>query len=116
MSRKEAIYKVRQNLWRRDFRVQDMSGTELGFDLLVEGKYRVIVNHDGMGRSYDVIAQVSEGTGAFKGKFAIAYSTKDVHTTTLPSRVFGLPKSKGKYGKKIEGKKEGKENKEAKEK
>lgn len=107
---KKIIYQVRQNLWRRDYRVRDVSDTALGFHLLVQGKFRVKVKMHGEimdPKGVDVVAEVAKGSGAFKGQIKILYYTPG-GTFTSPSDVFGLPTSKEKHGKKETGKKEGK--------
>ena len=87
-----------------------MSRTELGFDLLVEGKYRLRMEKrigEIEADDQSIIVSISKGKGAFKGKTAITYRTP-VMTTNVPSTIFGLPaaaKSKGKYEKKVEGEK-----------
>ena len=106
---KELIYKVRRNLWDRGYSVKDISDTALGFDLLVEGKFRVRVksardkvpNDIGL-----VIASVQTGLGAFKGRYVITYITPAIATNS-PVKVFGLParKVEGYETKKVEGKK-----------
>lgn len=112
MHDKEFIKVVQRNLWSRGYRVQTFSDTNLGFDLLVEGKFRVRVKANEKRVStegVDVIAGVEEGKGAFKGKFRIVYHTNE-GTHLSPSHVFGLPMSKDKtYGKKEgkEGRKKG---------
>ena len=113
MDDRKIINVVQRNLWSRGYRVKVFSDTNLGFDLLVEGKFRVRVKAgEKLGSSkgidkFHVIAGVEEGTGAFKGKFRIVYHTHDEGSHLSPSHVFGLPMSKDKtYGKK-EGRKKG---------
>lgn len=111
MHEKKIINVVQRNLWSRGYRVKVFSDTNLGFDLLVEGKFRVRVKPNEKRVStegVDVIAGVEEGTGAFKGKFRIVYHTNG-GSHLSPSHVFGLPMSKDKtYGKKESRKKGGK--------
>ena len=112
---KDLIYKVRRNLWDRAYSVIDISDTALGFDLLVEGKFRVrvkssrdqMLSEDGF-----VIANVQIGLGAFKGRYVITYLTRSqtggtAISTNNPVHVFGLPlkKVEGYETKKVEGKK-----------
>lgn len=108
MQSKDLIYQVRKNLWSRGWSVKDMSDSELGFDLLVEGKHRVKVvgRFDGEfdGTKYDFVACAAKGTGAFAGKVAIRYRSMEEYLEG-PADAFGLPTSKDKkYGKKVEGK------------
>ena len=108
---KDLIYKVRRNLWDRGYSVRDVSEFGLGFDLLVEGKFRVRV-YGGREKlppeAGCALASVHMGAGAFKGQVVIRYITPELNTIK-PVEVFGLPLSKSKVEgyetKKVEGKK-----------
>jgi hypothetical protein len=106
------IYQVRQALWNRGYKVNDFSDSNLGFDLLVEKRYKVRVQEMGeyLAASEDyIVAEVSKGRGVFKGKVGVFYKTPKI-STNVPQNVFGFNSEKSKdknYGKK-EGKKSGK--------
>ena len=109
---KELIIKVKQNLSNRGYAVRDLSDTTLGFHLLVENKYRVIVQkHKDEGKCagdesspWDTIALVSFDAAK---RMVILY-TNAGEPSLDPRIVFGQP-SRRNYGKKVEGKKGGKE-------
>lgn len=106
---KDLIYKVRRNLWDRGYSVKDVSDSTLGFDLLVESKFRVsvqkIIDERFDASKYDIIAVVTIGRGGFAGRVAIRY-VGTAQSFDGPVNAFGLPanKSKDKY-EKVEGKK-----------
>lgn len=101
---------VKRNLWSRGFAVQEIpSEANLGFDLIVENEFKVIVlpykkNEENQGHDQGrgvIAALVSFDATA---RPVIIYAAPDL-TTSKPVEVFGLPiKSKKKNEKKVEEK------------
>ena len=105
---------VQTNLRSRGYRVRKLSDTALGFDLLVQDKFRVlcirqkevITIKSDQDINFDVIAMVSFDAAK---RPVIQYSNRDFgfKPTVSPKEVFGEVKSKGKNeSKKIKGKSE----------
>lgn len=86
---------VKKRLWASGYRVQDMSASALGFDLLVEGKHRVCVRKEGTGLGdSDMTAVVSFDAAK---RPVVLYTVAGVSDGSIsPQSVFGLPESKSK--------------------
>ena len=90
MTKNKHIDIVKRRLWASGFRVSERSFETEGFDLLVEGKYKVRVMPKGTRGEFgcDVVAVPSY---AFS-KAVIGYYTDGWdHYTTSPREAFGLP-------------------------
>src|SRR3990167_4560033 len=108
---KELIKIVRQRLWATGHRTKTFLDRDLGFDLLVDGKFKVIViadekngtcAGDGLDETIHTIAMVSFDNA---GRPVVLYTNAGVPTLSI-KQIFGINNSKEKNGKKIEGKKE----------
>ena len=112
MPKDKIIAIVRRNLWSRGYAVKTFSDTELGFDLLVGGKVRVMVMRQQRGPGkcigdesspYDTVALVSFDAA----KRPVILYTNAGEPTADPRVVFGLSASfsKDEKNKKTRGKK-----------
>lgn len=100
---------VKRRLWRSGYHAVDMSGTSLGFDLLVEGKFKVIVIKrrtpaDLAKKQFtdDEISFAKSGgifavalTATF-GAPLVMYAVGNSLMPLAASKAFGLPASKSK--------------------
>jgi len=105
MKRKEAITKVKKKLWKFGYSVKDYSGIEaIKFDLIVEGKFIVIVGSTVPKEDYDwpEICDVFVKVDGKQVKF-IEKSGHDRVMTKSPYNVFGRKKliKKQSHGTKI---------------
>lgn len=105
MKGESLVKTVQRNLWSKGYRVKVASEfyDAPKFDLLIEGKYRVKVvdarTDAAVSGDYDVVAIVSHGTGAFKGRVAISFERNGQFLANA-REAFELPASKRKmYGK-----------------
>lgn len=90
---------VKRNLWNRGYAVKSLEGLGLGFDLLVENRFKVRVlevDKKGIVSEDEVIAYVAIHTLAGLESTTIAYvgMVNNSTPTVRPQDIFGLPTSR----------------------